>query len=343
MESRLYIKRITAHDSPRYILRETYRDDGNWKYRDLLDLGADPGKFLEYPGGTSFYLSYELQDALESAGVAVDLTSLEEVFAPFLHPHLRWAYERSGGRLFPYNFSRACPSEEVPRYQEDLHPFDVRRLHYLKFGHIDMGRVDANRPWKYLKVLSCKCRDEIEAVFDAMEAELKAMEFCTYIYTSLHLQSHFPHHILRDYPVGLDIEELDAFFTEEICRLNQDDRFFNGLDRTDRDVLHPYLVKYVWLYFDHDFLGESPWERYERIFRHGRRSKAPPAAESSISVRDALAIFQLSQEKFSAMSGGELKRLYRRKAKKMHPDKGGDHNAFVRLARAYEVLAESKK
>ena len=42
------------------------------------------------------------------------------------------------------------------------------------------------------------------------------------------------------------------------------------------------------------------------------------------------------------MSRRNLARLYRRKAQELHPDKGGDHDQFVRLTRAYNELMKSK-
>ncbi|WP_363330992.1 J domain-containing protein [Desulfonatronospira sp.] len=38
------------------------------------------------------------------------------------------------------------------------------------------------------------------------------------------------------------------------------------------------------------------------------------------------------------MSRRELTRIYRRRALKMHPDKGGDHEEFIRLNEAYQTL-----
>jgi curved DNA-binding protein CbpA len=38
------------------------------------------------------------------------------------------------------------------------------------------------------------------------------------------------------------------------------------------------------------------------------------------------------------MSKKELTRLYRKKAKDLHPDTGGDHQTFVELSEAYEKL-----
>jgi predicted 2-oxoglutarate/Fe(II)-dependent dioxygenase YbiX len=38
-----------------------------------------------------------------------------------------------------------------------------------------------------------------------------------------------------------------------------------------------------------------------------------------------------------------LSRLYRRRAQELHPDKGGDHETFLRLTAAYHKLLRVKK
>jgi DnaJ-class molecular chaperone len=37
-----------------------------------------------------------------------------------------------------------------------------------------------------------------------------------------------------------------------------------------------------------------------------------------------------------------LTRLYRRMAKKLHPDKGGEHEKFIQLSEAYQELLKGK-
>jgi hypothetical protein len=43
------------------------------------------------------------------------------------------------------------------------------------------------------------------------------------------------------------------------------------------------------------------------------------------------------------MSRRSLARLYRRKAQALHPDKGGNHEAFIRLTEGYRELVRRKK
>lgn len=50
-------------------------------------------------------------------------------------------------------------------------------------------------------------------------------------------------------------------------------------------------------------------------------------------------IFGVSQ----SASTSEIKETFRKKAKKCHPDKGGDNNAFILLKEAYEKIIKEKK
>jgi hypothetical protein len=338
----LYLKRIRSNDGYRYIIRITYREKELWKSRDLFDLGPSPEAFIHYTDGNGFYYTPDIESALESSGVGYSSDDLDELFMPFLRPETRYVLERSRPIAATNRFSKACAREQLPKFQQELHAFDIRRLHYLKFGHMDMGNIETDKSWKFLKILSCKCRDEIEATFDEMEHELPKREITSYIYTALNLQNHFPHHILRNHPVGLNLEEIDTHFLREICRLNLDNHFFRGVENPGNGVLHPYLAKYVWLYFDHSFESEEPWDEFLREFVQRRKFfRATPAAPS-LTVRDACAAFGISREEFGKMTRKDLLRLYRKKAKRKHPDKGGDHDAFVRLTEAYEVLMKAK-
>ena len=342
--TKLYLRLVKFGDRYRFLIRITYREGGFWKQRDLFDLGEDPAEFIEYPGGNGFYFRPEIEDALDSQGVEYTSEDLEDVFIDFLDPAIRRIIERSRQVDPAYRLSRACSGGELAEYQQELHPFDVRRLHYLKFGRMDMGTVETDLSWKFLKVLSCKCRDEIEATFDLMERDLPQREFRSYIYTALHLQSHFAHHILQNYPIGLDPEKVDSHFLEELCRLNGDERFFRGVEASGHEGLHSFLAKYVWLYFDHGFEAESPWEGFARDFLHQRRQYQKPVASApSITLQQAYEVFEISAERLASMKRKDLVRLYRRKAKKLHPDKGGDHDKFVKLSEAYELLVASKR
>ncbi len=53
-------------------------------------------------------------------------------------------------------------------------------------------------------------------------------------------------------------------------------------------------------------------------------------------------IFEESVETLGKADKQEITRLYRQKAKSIHPDTGGDQEAFIRLTEAYEALLRQK-
>ncbi|MFP5212505.1 MAG: J domain-containing protein [Acidobacteriota bacterium] len=309
----------------------------------MLDLGYDPGHCIRYYDGNGFSFHPWVEAMLDKLGARYSQDDLERIFLPFLRYRLRLIVERSHNFHKPSKVSGACPYEELPRYQQDLHSFDKRRLHYLRFGRIDIGTLDG-RPWKFLNVLSCKSRDEIESVIEDMERKLPRSETIAYIYTALNLQAYFPFHLLRNYPVGLDRERLDEYFLREICGINQTPGFFAGLSDYDPETLHPILRKYVILYFDSPFeaSGSSPMEDYIRMFIWRRRFYRQAPSLVRMEVVEAYRIMSITAEQFARMSRAELTRRYRRRAMKEHPDRGGDHDEFVKLNEAYELLMSRK-
>ena len=65
-----------------------------------MDLGADPGAYIEYPGGNGFYFSADLEDLLDTRGVEYSSEDLEELFLPFMKPHVRRVLEMVNRRVF---------------------------------------------------------------------------------------------------------------------------------------------------------------------------------------------------------------------------------------------------
>ena len=176
---------------------------------------------------------------------------------------------------------------------------------------------------------------------EEMERILKPNEIALYLFTALHLQNSFPGHLLRNHPVGLNREKVDEFFLDAVCRLNDDDRFFAGVGERDSRRLHPYLMKYVVLFFDHSFFPERPWEEILRDYVNGPSFRnRTPAPGVSMDVREAVVVFEMTVEEYRGMTRSELAKCYRRKAGECHPDRGGEHEAFIRLSAAYEVLLE---
>ncbi len=336
----MYLRRISQPGGVRYVLKESILENGAWVSRDLMDLGDDPTRFIIYPGGKGYYFSTELEDLLVQKGVEYEAEELERVFLPFLRHDIRrvvemFSHRQSAGR----RARQASVSDaELSEQHLQLHGFDKRRLHFLRFGRVDSGGLD-ERPWKFLKVLLHRSRDEVEHVIEGMESHLRPHEVKTYLYSAFNLQSYFQGHLLKHHPIGLDPEKLDACFLDEICQLNGDRRFFKGVSEHRTDSLHRYLQKYVVLYFDSDFGSPRLDPSYYREFINRRQAYARAAmAGRSLHQDEALRILGIARADLQSMSQEDLARHYRRIAKTAHPDSGGDHEDFIKITEAYEFL-----
>ena len=67
-----------------------------------------------------------------------------------------------------------------------------------------------------------------------------------------------------------------------------------------------------------------------------------PPPRTKVSITEVVEIFGVSETDLKDMSKSELTRLYRQKAHELHPDKGGEHDAFVRLCEAYKQILARK-
>ncbi len=309
-----------------------------------MDLGANPEDYIEYPGGNSFHVKESLLEKVQEMAERFSEDELETLFMPFLDPRIRRIveqFERPRESSKPWG---GLSPHEVMIEQKKLHSFDKRRLHYLRFGRVQMGNLD-RRPSRFLQVLSEKSRDEIEAMMERMELILAPHERRTYVYTAFHLQNHFRQMLTRNHPSALDPEKVDESFVEEICRLNGDQRFFSGVDPHDNHSLHPYLIKYLILYFDNDFVPGTFWNQTvkEFMWQHQFYRKPKNRSRPSPSNDEACRCLEISLEDFRKMDRQKLTRCYRRLAKKTHPDRGGDSKRFVEIKAAYETLLQVKK
>jgi hypothetical protein len=333
----VYLARTRRGGKVSYVIRESYPHGGGFLFRELFDLGADPGRFIVYPGGNAFYIDGAVAARLEQLGAAAGGEALEDLFWPFLRLEIRRkleAFRRREQRLRGEREARQRPAAA------DAHPFDRRRVHYLKCGRMNVSAA-CTIPDSALRRLQGKSRDEIEQDFIHREAELQPRELKAYTYVIFNLQQFFSQRFSRQSPEFLDPQEVDAFFIEEACRLNRDRAFWLGMD--PGDSLHGYLVRYLIMHFDNDYAPRSLAAEYVRDFMNRHRAYRPPPSVVA-SLEEMSAVFGSSREELKRMTRSELTRHYRRRARELHPDtEGGDHERFVKLADAYDRLLRTKR
>jgi hypothetical protein len=261
---------------------------------------------------------------------------MEEIFWPFLRPDIQRKLEPFRRQERRLKSERCAGAAAV--HPDRVHTFDKRRMHFLRTGRTDQRSLGQLPPslWRNFKD---KSRDEIEQDFIEMEFVLRPREYKAYTYAIFDLQRFFGQRFARETPEFLDPDEIDTFFVEEVCRLNDDAAFWAGMDAGRR--LSDYLVRYVIMYFDNDFTPRSPAAEYVRDFINRHRNYRPPASVV-ISMQETAAIFGKSRDALKKMSRRDLWRLYRRRAQELHPDTGGDHERFVKLNEAYHKLLRTK-
>jgi len=331
----VYLARKRCGGKTLFTIRESYRDAGSYLCRDLFELGAEPERFIVYPGGNAFYIDSAVEDAIRSLGSEPAPEDMENLFWPFLKADIRRKLEpfrRREGQ------SRSCRRPPEAPESFDAHIFDKRRIHFLKTGQTD-PRVLGRIPAALLRPFRNKSRDEIEQGFMEMESILRPRDVKTYTYAIFDLQRFFHQRFARSHPEFLDPDEVDGCFLEAICRLQRDASFWAGMDAGDR--LSDYLVRYAVMYFDHDYASPSLAEEFLRDFINRHRHYRPPPSVT-VRMEEMASIFGKSREALKKMNRRDLWRLYRRKAQELHPDTGGDHERFVKLNEAYQRLLRTK-
>ncbi len=335
----MYLARKYINGKIRYFIRESYSHGDYLLSRELIDLGPDPGRFIIYPGGNSFYIDDIIETRINESGGQADPDILEDIFWRFLRPPIKRALEPFRNREKRHQSNRK-KRDTRPDTGSGAHIFDKRRIHFLKLGRTDQGNL-AHLPQKLFHIFQDKSRDEIEQMFLDMERELPVREYKTYVYVIFDLQRHFHESVARSHPQMLNQVKVDEHFVEDICRLNVDALFWAGMPFENR--LSDYLARYAFMYFDYDYGPSAFMDEYIRQFINARRDYRPPPGTPNVSLKEASTIFGRSTEEMKKMNARELTRQYRLKAQKIHPDKGGDHDKFVKLTEAYHRLMKSKR
>jgi len=333
----MYLAFIKTKDKATCFLRESVRESADESsaskasliHRDLYDLGPSPGAWINYPGGNAWYVDPNLEAAVFSSCCNFDPNRFEELFWPFVRSDIRQAVEVFRNRSDTVNKPRLTPQEKET-LARSTHAFDKRRTHFLKFGNMDQGPLP-NMPAILFKELREKSRDEIEQGFMAKEKTLKPNDLKSYVYTIFDLQSFFQGFMAKLMPQALDQEKVETLFLKEICRIN---RHLFG-----QAFLSSYLVRYLIMFFDNEYADSLLLEEMENAFRSRHRTFHPPPPPN-ISTAKARALFNLGKEELKNLDNRKLTRLYRKLARKHHPDRGGSHDKFVEINNAYQTLLQ---
>jgi len=331
----MYLAFIDTAGRRRYEIRQSIFDADRhcYTFRLIFDLGFDPSRFITRIDEDICYFSDEISDCLAHITKSDPTTLLEDLLWDFLpaEERRRLSIFRYRGRVTIRPFSR----EERAAIEQQVHLFDRRRLYYLRYGAVDQSRLARINPKLYRPLLQ-KSRDEREFYFHDLEKDLHAAELKTYIFAIFDLQRHFNQSYSATMPEALNQIEIADRFIADLCALNVDPLFTAGLPPADS--LHDYLVRYLIMFFDYGYGRRSLFDDFLREFMGRHRSFQWPDRKPTISTDTVETIFEMKWQELQAMSKRELTRLYRRRAKQLHPDSGGDHQQFIDLNAAYASL-----
>ena len=333
----LYLARTVLSSPLQYCLRLSYwnREHQQFHTTKLLDLGTDPADSLHYPNDTCFHLDPDLVFQIEKR-CGRDLESeLEELLWPFVEPSVKRKMEHFFSRGKSVGRKNKAKIKLLSCDGQTVQSFDKRRLHFLRFGSTDQGHVFSMPPALEAKLLN-RSRDELEQYFLEAEAKLREVELKSYLYATLDLQSHFSEAFARTIPQALPPEKIDKAFLDELCKLNENSIFWQ--DRSDYSRLPDYLIRYLILFFDAHFPRRSRAADEAREFMDDHRQFRWPERKVTVSEDEMAILFGEDTETLRMANKKEITRLYRKKAKSMHPDTGGEQEEFIRLTTAYEEL-----
>ncbi len=336
----MYLATIIKGESRRYEIRQSVAGDENryLDYRVVFNLGSDPGRYIEKLADDICYFSADLEETVQRRTDKDATLILEDLLWDFLPAEERYRLNifRHRGRATV----SALSEKEKQAIERDVHLFDRRRLYYLRYGAVDQSRIFRLNPKLYRPLLQ-KCRDEREFYLRNLEKSLQHNELKTYVFAIFDLQRHFHESFSATMPEALDQIDIADFFIKDICALNSDKTFW----RTEiaPDSLHDHLTRYMIMFFDYGYGRRSLFDDFVREFMGRHRAFSWPDKRPEVSTSEAEKILQTTWPKLQKMGRKELARLYRKRAKELHPDSGGNHEEFIRLNAAYAALLARKK
>ncbi len=331
----MYVARVAGRGGIRFAIRQSYFDANLniYTYRQIFDLGQNPTTFIHAFNDRVVYFDGSLEDAVARELGRDPTTYLEELLWDYL-PHeqrrVMQDFRKSNG-----NRLRPLSTEERDEVEKYIHIFDRRRLYYIRYGAVDQSRIYRVSD-KLYRPLLYKCRDEKEHYINNLEMSLSGRELKKYIYVIFNLQKYFTESFAAFMPEALDSEKMEEAFVEEICRLNSDDSFWQ--DQVTSYFLRTHLQHYLIRFFDYEFASRSFAQDFIRDFYASHRKFRWPERNQAVSEEQMSEIFGATIKNLKKMSKTELIRIFRKKAKEHHPDRGGDQEKFVTLLSAYEQL-----
>ncbi len=302
----------------------------------VFDLGPDPRKHFDLYEEHIVLFAPSLLAAV-SPHTGNGETTLEKLLWQFLPEETR---RRTA--VFHARDSRPpkpLSDDERRRIEREIHIFDRRRLYYLHYGAVDQSRL-SRLHIKCCRPLIGQCRDEREYTFREMEKVIEPGKYLQYIYAIFNLQKHFYTSFAPWLPEALARDEMGDHFLKELCRLNENLHFWQI--RNPPATLHPHLVRYLLMFFDHAPAPRSFLEDFVRTFMAGHRRFRWPEKKTEQTPERIQELFATSYAELKKLSRTQLARLYRKKALQLHPDHGGDQEKFIALTEIYQTLTRSK-
>ena len=326
----MYLARHRIKNKINYFIRQSYLDQGVLKSRDLFELGTDPSRYIVYLGGNGYYYDPDIQENLARRGLEVDQNQLDDLFFEFLDPEIQRV-------INGFDRGRRRAREQLENQHKadaTAHLFDKRRYHFLRFGPSAQKNIE-HLSMRLFRPLLNKSRDELEQYFITQERLLRHHEKASYVSTIFNLRA-FVYDAEAERPIG---QQLDGFFMHQLCHLNADIGFWGHVQTAES--LHEYLVKYAIIYFDYERPARPAWQAQIEDFINQHRTYRPPP-KVQIKIEEAGRFFGMPWRELKRLDRASLSRLYRRKALKYHPDRGGDPDVFRRLTQYYQALLKRR-
>lgn len=334
----MYLAALRRADRVIYRIRRSYYDVGRntYSFCEIFDLGEDPARHMYQLGENAVCFDEHLEKAVDEHCPSDPSTFLEWLLWDFLPMEVRRNIERfqrkPASRLRPLSF------EEQQELVRSVHLFDRRRLFYIRYKAVDQSRLYRVKDKLYRPLLH-KSRDEKEYYFREQEKCLRPDELKQYVYVIFNLQKCFDEYFAAFMPEALDESAVTEVFLQQLCRLNNDRTFWE--DAEEHCFLRPHLQSYVIAFFDTEFAQRSYDHDFYQSFRSRHRQFRWPEQKRQISEKQTSAVFEEKLEKLKSMNLRELTRLFRRRAKQLHPDSGGRAEDFITLLNAYETLKQN--